>query len=75
MTKKERKLEEQIKQIHEDNRLWTKLFIEKSQERGKALSILYKLIDEDYLTDLLAELWDLKVFKKKLEKSKGREQT
>ncbi len=35
-------------------------FLETSQERGKALSILLPLFDQEKMTDLLSELYDLR---------------
>jgi len=41
-------------------------FLHTSQQRGKALNVLTPLIKNDVLTDVLAELYDLRVEQKEL---------
>lgn len=43
-------------------------FIKEGMKRGKTISIILPLVNQEYMIDLLAELWDLRVYKEEYKK-------
>ena len=65
---KRKQKKDNLQQAIESERIFGNHFIKEGMKRGKTISIILPLVDQEDMIDLLAELWDLRVRRKDYEK-------
>ncbi len=61
---KRKQKKDNLQQAIESERIFGNHFIKESMKRGKTISIILPLVNQEDMIDLLAELWDLRVSQK-----------